>query len=50
MLPRMRVLLDFLTEWFREARTAGGIGHHKAAAAVPHIERESTAKVRLRVS
>jgi hypothetical protein len=26
MLPRMRVLLDFLTEWFRDVRTRPGNG------------------------
>jgi DNA-binding transcriptional LysR family regulator len=32
MLPRLRVLLDFLTEWFRDARAKPGNGAtHKAA-------------------
>jgi DNA-binding transcriptional LysR family regulator len=48
MLPRMRVLLDYLTDWFREARGAGSNGQYRVAVA-PHIERESASKVRVRV-
>jgi len=40
MLPRMRVLLDFLTDWFRDARGQAGNGQAAARAAV---QRESTA-------
>jgi DNA-binding transcriptional LysR family regulator len=42
MLPRMRVLLDFLTDWFRDARGQAGNGQAAARAAV---QRESTASV-----
>jgi DNA-binding transcriptional LysR family regulator len=45
MLPRMRVLLDFLIEWFRDARAASGNGQHRP---MPPIE--APPKVRLRVS
>jgi DNA-binding transcriptional LysR family regulator len=31
MLPRMRVLLDFLTEWFRDARPKAGNGPARKA-------------------
>jgi hypothetical protein len=27
MVPRIRVLLDFLTRWFRSARSPGDSGH-----------------------
>jgi DNA-binding transcriptional LysR family regulator len=33
MLPRMRVLLDFLTQWFRDARGQAGEAHLLKAAA-----------------
>ena len=44
MLPRMRVLLDFLTDWFRDARATPGNGQHRPA---PRID--ASAKVRLSV-
>lgn len=46
MLPRMRVLLDFLTEWFREARSQVSNGEPRR----PVLPQESAAKVSLRVS
>jgi DNA-binding transcriptional LysR family regulator len=49
MLPRMRVLLDFLTDWFRETRSSGGNGQHKITTAPP-MDRESAPKVRVRMS
>jgi DNA-binding transcriptional LysR family regulator len=45
MLPRMRVLLDFLTDWFRDARAAPGNGQHRPATRIG-----APAKVRLSVS
>ncbi len=35
MLPRMRVLLDFLTEWFKDARMSGAKGTPQRRAAAP---------------
>ena len=45
MLPRMRVLLDFLTDWFREARPKAGNGEVRRAS-VPR----DAAKVRVHAS
>jgi len=44
MLPRMRVLLDFLTEWFRDARAAGANGSPRRAA-VPRPDARAPARV-----
>jgi DNA-binding transcriptional LysR family regulator len=46
MLPRMRVLLDFLTDWFREARSQAGNGEARRAS----VHQESPAQVRLQLS
>jgi DNA-binding transcriptional LysR family regulator len=45
MLPRMRVLLDFLTDWFRDARSQVSNGEVRR----PVVPQESPAKVRLQV-
>jgi DNA-binding transcriptional LysR family regulator len=37
MLPRMRVLLDFLTLWFRDARARGGDTHAMETATPPGL-------------
>ncbi len=44
MLPRMRMLLDFLTEWFRDARAKPGSSE---ARSVPPVAAVRVAKVRL---
>jgi DNA-binding transcriptional LysR family regulator len=44
MLPRMRVLLDFLTEWFRDARAAGSNGTPRRAA-IPRQDNRAGARV-----
>ncbi len=44
MLPRMRVLLDFLTEWFRDAR-ATGTNATQRSAAIPRQDNRAAARI-----